>query len=100
MQLGRLLLHPLERDLWLQDLLLWALVLLLVTGGLFLAVQMLTKGTSLFQDLADLFGRKLPRPVALALAGAALLWPLFLPHGAIWLPLYAIVYLGPYWIGK
>ena len=58
---------------------LWVLFVLLVTGGLFLAVQMLTKGTSLFQDLADLFGRKLPRPLALALAGAALLWPLSLP---------------------
>ncbi|MFL6235460.1 MAG: tetratricopeptide repeat protein [Thermoanaerobaculia bacterium] len=92
----RIFLHPLERYLWLQDLLLWALVLLLVTGGLFLAVQMLTKGTSLFQDLADLFGRKLPRPVAYVLAGAALLWPLALPHGPLWLVLYASVLLWGY----
>ena len=49
---------------------------------------MLTKGTVLFQDLADLFGRKLPRSVALAFAGVVLLWPLALPYGAIWLPLY------------
>jgi tetratricopeptide (TPR) repeat protein len=92
----RIFLHPQERDLWLQDLLLWALVLLLVTGGLFLAVQMLTKGTSLFQDLADLFGRKLPRPVAHGLAGVALLWPLALPHGPLWLILYASVLLWGY----
>jgi Tfp pilus assembly protein PilF len=96
----RLFNNPFELYLWLQDLLLWALFVLLVTGGLFLAVQMLTKGTSLFQDLVDLFGRKLPRPVAVALAGAALLWPLFLPHGAIWLPLYASVLLWGYASGS
>lgn len=92
----RIFTRPLERYLWFQDLLLWALILLLVTGGLFLAVQMLTKGTSLFQDLADLFGRKLPRSVALALTGAALLWPLALPYGPIWLPLYWSVLLWGY----
>jgi tetratricopeptide (TPR) repeat protein len=92
----RIFLHPLERYLWLQDLLLWALILLLVTGGLFLSVQMLTKGTSLFLDLADLFGRKLPRPVAYLLAGVALLWPLALPYGPLWLILYASVLLWGY----
>jgi tetratricopeptide (TPR) repeat protein len=88
--------HPLESLLWLHDLLFWALVLLLVTGGLFFAVQMLTKGTALFQDLADTFGRKLPRAVALVLAGALLLWPVALPYGAVWLPLYWSVLLWGY----
>ncbi len=92
----RIFMHPLERYLWLQGLLFWALVLLLVTGGLFLAVQMLTKGTPLFQDLADLLGRKLPRPVAYVLTGAILLWPLVLPYGPIWLILYASVLLWGY----
>jgi tetratricopeptide (TPR) repeat protein len=88
--------HPLESYLWLQDLLFWALVLLLVTGGLFFAVQMLTKGTALFQDLADLFGRKLPRSMALAFAGVVLLWPVVLPYGPVWLPLYWSVLLWGY----
>ena len=92
----RLFLHPLERYLWFQDLLFWTLALLLVTGGLFVAVQMLTKGTGLFEDLADLFGRKLPRPAALALAVLALLWPLPLPYGLVWLPLYWSVLLWGY----
>jgi tetratricopeptide (TPR) repeat protein len=92
----RIFAHPLERYLWFQNLLLWLLAVLLVTGGLFLAVQMLTKGTVLFQDLAGLLGRKLPRPVALALAGLILLWPLALPHGPIWLILYASVLLWGY----
>jgi tetratricopeptide (TPR) repeat protein len=92
----RLFIHPLERYLWLQDLLLWALILLLVTGGLFLAVQMLTKGTSLFQDLADLLGRKLPRSLAYVLTAVVLLWPLALPYGPLWLCLYASVLLWSY----
>jgi tetratricopeptide (TPR) repeat protein len=92
----RLFNHPLERYLWFQDLLFWALALLLVTGGLFIAVQMLTKGTSLFQDLADLFARRLPRPAALVAAGVVLLWPLALPYGPIWLPLYWSVLLWGY----
>ena len=87
---------PLERYLWFQDLLFWLLALLLVTGGLYIVVQMLTKGTPLFQDLADLFGRRLPRPVAFTLAVAFLLWPLALPYGPIWLPLYWSVLLWGY----
>ncbi|MFL6196156.1 MAG: tetratricopeptide repeat protein [Thermoanaerobaculia bacterium] len=88
--------HPLERYLWLQDLAFWCLGLLLVTGGLFVAMQMLTKGTSLFQDLAELFGRKLPRLLALLLAAAALLWPLAVPYGPLWLVLYWSVLLWGY----
>lgn len=79
---------PLERYLLFLNLLVWCVTLLLVAGGLFLAVQMLTKGTSLYQDLTGLFGRKLPRGAALAAVFVALLWPVVLPYGAIWLPLY------------
>ncbi len=92
----RMLSSPLERYLWLLNLLMWSLVLLLVAGGLFLAVQMLTKGTSLYQDLTGLFGRKLPRGVALAAAFVALVWPVLLPYGAVWLPLYWSVLLWGY----
>lgn len=92
----RVLSSPLERYLWLLNLLVWCLILLLVAGGLFLAVQMLTKGTSLYQDLTGLFGRKLPRGAALAIAFVALLWPVLLPYGAVWLPLYWSVLLWGY----
>ena len=92
----RIFTHPLERYLWFQNLLLWILAVLLVTGGLFLAVQMLTKGTSLFQDLVGLLSRKLPRPVAYTLAALVLLWPLALPYGPLWLILYASVLLWGY----
>ena len=88
--------HPLERYLWFQDLLIWSLVLLLVTAGLFLAVQMLTKSASLYRDVADLLGRRLPRPVAAAAAALALVWPVVLPHGLLWLPLYWSVLIWGY----
>jgi tetratricopeptide (TPR) repeat protein len=88
--------HPLERYLMLQDVMAWCLILLAVTGCLFLAVQMLTKGTALFEDLLDLLGRWLPRPAALAIAALALLWPVFLPYGAVWLPLYWSILLWGY----
>ena len=94
--LPRLFGHRLERYLWLQDLAIWILTLLLVTGGLFVAVQMLAKGTSLFQDVADLFGRWLPRPAAFVLAGLALLWPLAFPYGPLWLALYWSLLLWGY----
>lgn len=92
----RMLAHPLERYLWLQNLLFWVFALLLVTGGLFLAVQMLTKGAALYRDLADLLGRKLPRRAAFVGAGLALLWPVFLPYGALWLALYWSILLWGY----
>lgn len=92
----RLFRQPLERDLWLQNLAVWSLVLLLVTGGLFVAVQVVTKGGALVQDLTGFFGRKLPQPAAVALAAAFLLWPLALPFGALWLPLYWSVLLWGY----
>jgi len=87
---------PLERYLWFQDFMVWCFTLLMATGGLFLALQMLIKGSALFEDVVELFGRRLPRPAALAAAGLALLWPVFLPYGALWLPLYGSILLWGY----
>ena len=92
----RLFTPPLERYLWLQNLVVWMLVLLLVSGGLFVAVQMLARGHALFGDLAALFARRLPRPAALTLAVLALLWPLALPAGPLWLVLYWSLLLWGY----
>jgi tetratricopeptide (TPR) repeat protein len=92
----RLFSRPLERILWLQNALIWVLALLLVSGGLFVAVQMLARGNALFGDLEALFGRRLPRPAALALSALALLWPLALPFGPLWLALYWSLLLWGY----
>jgi tetratricopeptide (TPR) repeat protein len=81
----RLFLLPLERYLWLQDLMIWSLYLLLLTGGLFIGALMATRGGGLFHDLARWSGRWLPREMAVVLAAAALLWPLALPGRLTWL---------------
>jgi tetratricopeptide (TPR) repeat protein len=87
---------PLERYLFFQDLLLWTISLLLLTGALFIAVQMAVKGGALWQDLIALFSRRLPRPAAVAFAVLVLLWPLALPSGLLWLPLFWSVLLWGY----
>ncbi|MFY9822672.1 MAG: tetratricopeptide repeat protein [Thermoanaerobaculia bacterium] len=86
----------LELFLWLQNLVVWVLVLLLVSGGLFVVVQMLARGNALFSDVGGLFARRLPRPAALALAALALLWPLALPFGPLWLAVYWSLLLWGY----
>ncbi|MES1241106.1 MAG: tetratricopeptide repeat protein [Acidobacteriota bacterium] len=87
---------PLERYLWLQDLLLWALALMLVTGGLFVAVQMAAKGGELVRDMLGLFGRWMPGPAAMIVTAILLLWPLALPSGVLWLPLFWSLLLWTY----
>lgn len=87
---------PLERYLWLQDLLIWTLTLLLVAGGLFVAVQMAAKGGELVRDMAGLFGRWMPGPAAMAVTAVLLLWPLALPSGLLWLPIFWSLLLWTY----
>lgn len=96
----RLLATPLERYLWLQSLLVWAVSLLLLTGGLFVALLMTTRGRALFHDLARLLGRLLPRPLALAATVLLLAWPVALPFGPLWLTLYWSVLLWGYASGS
>ncbi len=87
---------PLERYLWLHDLLVWSLCLLLVAGALFIAVQMVSKGGALFQDLVAMFSRRLPHGAATAATIVVLLFPLALPSGLLWLPLFWSVLLWAY----
>jgi tetratricopeptide (TPR) repeat protein len=92
----RLFRLPLERYLFFQDLLIWSISLLLLTGALFIAVQMAVKGGALWEDLVGLLSRRLPRPAAVAAAVVLLLWPLALPSGLLWLPLFWSVLLWGY----
>jgi tetratricopeptide (TPR) repeat protein len=93
---SRLLTAPQERYLWLHDLLLWGLCLLLLSGVLFIAVQMVSKGSNLFEDLVSMFSRRLPRPAAIAATVILLLLPLALPSGLLWLPLFWSALLWAY----
>ena len=87
---------PLDRYLWWNGFLVWGLCLLLLTGALFIAVQMVSKGGILFQDLIGMFSRRLPRPAAIGATILLLLFPLALPSGLLWLPLFWSVLLWAY----
>lgn len=93
---GRLFGMATERYLWFQSLLIWGLALLLLTGALLVAVQMAAKGGALYKDLAGFFGRWLPGPAVAVVVAALLLWPLALPSGLLWLPVYWSLLLWGY----
>lgn len=86
---------PVERYLWLQDLLVWGLMLLLLTGALFVGALMATRGGALVHDLTAFAGRRLPHVLAWLLAALFLLWPLALPGGLVWvLVLWSLLLWG------
>lgn len=87
---------PLERSIWLHDVGLWLLYVMIISGGIFLALQMATKGGSLFHDLARFMSPPLALATADALTLAALVWPLILPSGLLWLALYWSILLWGY----
>lgn len=82
---ARLLRLPATRRLAAHGAGVFALYVLLVAGALFVALQMATRGGRLLNDLAAAAGRWLPVWLAYSLALAALLWPLALPRGLLWL---------------
>lgn len=87
---------PLEGHIWRQNLGLGFLYVLLLAAGLHLVLIMAFRGSDLFHDLGRLVSPPLPRAGADAVALAALIWPLILPSGLLWLALYWSVLLWGY----
>ena len=87
---------PIERGIWIQNAGLWLLYTLIVSGGLFVALQMGTKGGALLYDLARFLSPPMALSAADVLTVAALLWPLLLPSGVLWLAIYWSVLLWGY----
>ena len=87
---------PLERSIWLHNVVLWLLYVLFLSGGFFLALQMATKGGALFYDLARFMSPPMALPTADLLTVLALIWPLVLPSGLIWLAIYWSILLWGY----
>ncbi|MEM6456862.1 MAG: tetratricopeptide repeat protein, partial [Acidobacteriota bacterium] len=85
-----------QRTLWLHRLLLWGLYTLLVSGALFVIVQMAAKGSDLFVDLRRLLGGRLPPMASALLVVALLIAPIALPSGLMWLLLWWSVLLWGY----
>ncbi len=87
---------PLERGIWLHNAGLWLLYTLFLSGGLFVALQMATKGGALFYDLARFVSPPMALPTADLLTALALIWPLVLPSGLLWLAVYWSILLWGY----
>jgi len=83
------------RTALLQGGVLWLILVLLVSGALFVIIQMAVKGVGLIEDLRRPFAA-LPLPLALVLVVVAMLWPLLFPGGGLWLLLYWAVLLFGY----
>ncbi len=92
----RLLEFPLERRIWFQNVGLWLILALLLSGGVFVALQLARKGRGLYHELLGLVSPRVPRPLADAVVLALLVWPLVLPSGALWLALYWSILLWSY----
>ena len=79
---------------WMQiDLAAAPLLVLLLAGGLFVALAAALKGPRLFRELRLFLELLLPAPLALVLAMALVLWPLVLPSGLLWLAVYWAIFL-------
>ncbi len=87
---------PLERSIWLHNSGLWLLYALLLSGGIFVALQMATKGGALFYDLARFMAPPMALPTADLLTALALIWPVVLPSGLLWLAVYWSILLWGY----
>jgi tetratricopeptide (TPR) repeat protein len=93
---GRVMRQPWLRAVWLHDLALWLWTALVATGALCLALLMAARGRRLTADLTAVLERRLPHPLALALALLLLAAPAALPYGAAWLVLAWTVLLWGY----
>ncbi len=87
---------PRLRHIWTANLVIWGVFLLLLTGMAFLVLQVAVKGSGLFYDLGRLVSPPLPRSVADVVAILLLVWPLFLPHGVLWLLIYWSILIWGY----
>ena len=87
---------PLERKLWLNNIGLWLLFTLLMSGVVFVCLLMLTQGRKLFYDLSRLYSPPLQPLAANLVTLLLLLWPLFLPSGWVWLVIFWSVLLWAY----
>lgn len=83
----RLLRSP-ERGVFLAELLFWLLAVFWVAMALFVLVEVATKGSAVIADLQRALAKRMPAASATLCVGLAMLWPLALPSGPLWLLLY------------
>lgn len=92
----QLLRLPLERSIWLHSTALRLFLVLILSGGLFVALELGFRYPEIYGDLRALVPPSVPYPAAEVVVILALIWPLALPAGILWLALYWSVLLWSY----
>lgn len=77
-----------ERTFFVADLWFWLLAVFWVAAALFVLVEVATKGSALVADSQLALAKRMRPASATLCVGLALLWPLALPAGPVWLLLY------------
>jgi tetratricopeptide (TPR) repeat protein len=87
---------PLLRRLTAENLLIWCLAAMVLSGTLFVALQLAAHGASLIEDIAEVASRKLPITTAYLAALVVVILPVLVPSAWVVLPLYWAILLLPY----
>ncbi len=87
---------PLLRVAWRENALVLSLTMLVLAGGLYLGLAIMTHGGTVLDDLATSFNRLLSAPAAYGLTFLVSIWPVFLPSGWRLLFFYWVVLLWRY----
>jgi len=85
-----------ERRLILHNTMLWGLYTLLIAAALFTALLLATRSAALIRDLSRFAPGEPGSPTALAVVVVALVWPILLPSGLLWLALWWSVLVWAY----
>jgi tetratricopeptide (TPR) repeat protein len=87
---------PLYRRLTVENLLVWALAAVILSGVLFVALQLCLHGPSLIDDIAEVVSRKRPVTTAYLVALVVFILPVLVPAAWVVLPVYWAILLFPY----
>jgi tetratricopeptide (TPR) repeat protein len=93
---SRLASVPLFWRLTVENLLIWAIAAVVVSGALFVALQLAVHGASLIDDIAEIVSRKRPITTAYLAALVVFILPVLVPAAWVVLPLYWAILLLPY----
>jgi tetratricopeptide (TPR) repeat protein len=92
----RLFRFPWEREIFLQDALLWLVFLLVLSAALFVALLWSSRGARVYLDFVELLDERLPGTAAKVAALVLLVFPLALPNGLFWLLVWWSIVLWAY----
>jgi tetratricopeptide (TPR) repeat protein len=87
---------PLFWRLTVENLLIWAIAAVVVSGALFVALQLAVHGASLIDDIAEIVSRKRTITTAYLAALVVFILPVLVPAAWVVLPLYWAILLLPY----